>query len=188
MGMVKVPQLGPGQSRLEGERPGRFGFDRKSFARPITQNSQRFLFFRNQKRNLATPIFSAGISDAGGNGQLSVPASKIGDRVNVNALYKYFGSSQQLHRTVNAAVIRPIARSSPWRHVLVEALSTRTAIVLVRSSCSSLVMSRVKRGVPLAHVFAGGLAIDPNCGGVEYSFKFQTHSAVLQTGEHICCR
>jgi hypothetical protein len=37
-------------------------------------------------------------------------------------------------------------------------------------------------------VFAGGLAIDPNCGGVEHSFKFQAHSAVPPTRKHIRCR
>jgi hypothetical protein len=32
MGMVKVPQLGLGQSGLEGERPDRLGFDRNRFS------------------------------------------------------------------------------------------------------------------------------------------------------------
>ena len=188
MGMVKVPQLGLGQSRLEAERFHRSCIDGESFVRRATQNRQRFFFFRNEEGSLATPGLYAGVSDVGGNRQFPVPAGEIRHRVNIDAFYKCLRRNQQLHRAENASIIRPVARSVPRHHVLVEGIVHTNRDAVGPAPLKQVGDIKSEGGVTLADVFSGGPAIDPARGGVEDGLKFHAHSALLPTRGLIRCR
>ncbi len=164
-------------------------FDGKSFVRRTCQNGLRFpvSVLHDAERSVATPGRRTCVSNVRGDGQFTFPAGQIGHGVNIHAFHKCFWSDEKLHRSVNASIIRPVARLAARHHVLVEGIvhADGDGIALAPMQKSRDVEREC--GIAFARVVSCEFAIDPDCSGMEDRLKLHTHGVLRPavSGSHL---
>src|ERR1019366_5783070 len=110
---------------------------------------------------------------------------KIGNRFNVDTLDKSLRRDQQLDRTKDSAIVGPIAGTSSRQHVIVEGTIHTHRDRIGLAPAEELRDVEGKSRVTLAGMFSGEPAIDPHHGGMEYSFKLDSHRGMLPSDRNI---
>src|SRR5258708_6914543 len=88
-------------------------------------------------------------------------------------------SNNQLHRPVDASVMRPITGVSPGQHVFIECVINAHGDCVGTSPAEQMSDIKHKRGVTLAYMLSCQFPIYPDCGRMEYSLKFDPYRRIL---------
>src|SRR6267143_5140862 len=118
--MIEMPELCFGQRTFKFGRLGCATLKGETRGIGTGQHCQSSLIVYYSKIGSSHPRLRTCISDISGDGKLSVPAGEIGKGFEVNARHKSFRCNEQLHRPIDASIMRPITGTSPGHHVAIE--------------------------------------------------------------------
>src|SRR5258708_17627437 len=152
---------------------------------PAAHHRESGLIVDNSIRGSSHPCLRTCISHISSDGKLPVSAGEIGKGLNVNALHKSFRCNDQLHRPVDAAVMRPIAGSSPGHHVLIECIINAYGERVGTSPTKQMSDVKHERGVALPHMLPSQFPVYPDCGCMEYRLKLDPYRGVFPLARNI---
>src|SRR5258708_3981654 len=177
--MIEMPQLCLGQRSLKGCSLGRPALDGEPWRIGTGHHCRAGLVVDNLKEDSPDPFFRMHVSNIRADGNLRVPACKIRNSFNINALHKRFRGNEQLHRPVDASVMRPVAGTPPRHHVLVERIVSAHGKGVRTSQPQQVSDIKHEGGVAFAGMFSGQLPVYPDFRCVEYSLKLESYRGVL---------
>src|SRR6266853_3357827 len=183
--MIEMPQLRLGQRSFKFSRLGSGTLNGEPRSICTGQHGQPGFIVDNSKRGSPYPRLRTCIPQISGDGKLSVSAGQIGNGLDVNALHKSLCCNEQLHRPVDASVMRPITGTSPGHHVLIECIVNAHCDGVGLSPTEQMRDIKHERGVALAYMLSSQFPVYPDCGRMEYGLKLDPYGRVLPLARRI---
>src|ERR1035437_5813599 len=177
--MIEMPKLRLRQHNLKCLRLGCPLFDRGPPPRAPGQDRQTGCFIHDAVGSPAAPVLSARVSNVAGDCDCCVLAGEIGSGFDVYTFQENFWRDEQLHGPENASVMRPVTGAPARQHVFIERIVHTNGNGICFSPMEQMCDVERERGVALAPVLAGPLAIYPNRSRVKDCFELNPHRRIL---------
>src|SRR5580700_8409220 len=173
--MIEMPKLRLSQHNLHGLRLGCPRFDRGPRPRAPGQNRQTRCLLHDAVGSPAAPVLSARVSNVAGDCDRCVSLGEIGSGFDIYTFHEYFRSDEELHGPEDASVVRPVTGAPARQHVFIERIVHPNDNGVCFSPTKQLCNVERERGIALAPVFPGHLAIHPNRSRVKDRFELNPH-------------
>src|ERR1700694_1173796 len=173
--MIEMPKLRLSQHNLHGLHLGCPRFDREPRPRAPGQNRQAGCFIHDAVGSPAAPVLSARVSNIAGDCDRCVSAGEIGSGFDVYTFHEYLRGEEELHGPEDASIVRPVAGAPARQHVFIERIVHTNGNGVCFSPMEQMCDVEGERGVALAPVFPGHLAINPNGSRVKDRLELNPH-------------
>src|SRR5216683_4892114 len=183
--MIEMPKLRLSQHNLHGLRRGCPRFDRGPPPRAPGQNRQTGCFIYDAVGSPAAPVLSARVSNVAGDCDRCVSAGEIGSGFDVYTFHEYLRSNEELYRPEDASVVRPVTGTPARQHVFIERIVHTNGNGVCFSPMEQMCDVERERGVALAPVFPGHLAINPNGSRVKDRLELKAHCKRSPVRRHL---
>src|SRR4029077_7933842 len=169
---------------LPGLRLGCARFDREHRPR-AHQNRQTGCFIHNAVGSPAAPVLWACVSNVAGDCDRCISAGEIRSALDVYTFHEYSRSDKELYGPEDTSVVRPVTGAPARQHMFIERIVHTNGNGVCFSPKEQLCDVERERGVALAPVFPGHLAINPDGSRVEDRLELNAHSKSSPVRRHL---